>query len=141
MDLIRPPFTDETARQTVKQAEELWNKNAIEQIVSGYAIDGFYFRYRGRVLTTRQEISEALSQKWKRELGYTIEKSLNVFSENKIAVQFMYEWRTDAPEPEYYRTYGNEFWEVNTKGQVIYHTISSNDFKIAKEELQLLIVE
>lgn len=140
MEILKPPFTIETARKTVKLAEELWNNNDIDNIISGYAVDGFYLRYRGHVITTREAMKHALSQKWKRELDYTIEKSLNVFSENTIAVQFMYEWRNAESEREYYRTYGNEFWQVNTKGHVLYHTVSSNDLSIGESELQLLAI-
>lgn len=136
MELIKPPFTAESASESVQMAEDLWNENAVEQIVKGFSIDGFYLRYRGRVIITRPELTTVLEQKWKRELDYTIEKSLNIFADNQIAVQFMYEWRNS--ESEYFRTYGNEFWEVNSKGQIIYHTISSNDLKIEKSDLQLI---
>lgn len=138
MDLVKPPFDHETSLQSVQLAEDLWNKNDIDRIVSGFAADGFYLRYRGIVITTPEQLEQALTAKWKRELDYTIEKSLLMFSEDKISVQFMYEWRHGEHKDTYFRTFGNEFWQVNPKGKVIYHTISSNDLEIDKSELRLL---
>ncbi len=136
MELIKPAFTEETALASVQIAEDLWNKNDIPRILLCFAVDGFYFRYRGRIITNRKDLEAALKIKWQKELEYTIIKNLTVCSENKIAVQFIYEWRNE--KHEYFRTYGNEFWEVNPKGQIIYHTISSNDTQINKEALELI---
>ncbi len=136
MELVKPPFTEETVLHSVQIAENLWNNKDIRSILSCFAIDGFYFRYRGKIITNRRELESNLEIKWQRELDYVIEKNVTLFSENKIAVQFMYEWRT--ANFEYFRTYGNEFWEVNLKGQIIYHTISSNDVPIDKALLELV---
>lgn len=138
MDLVKPPFDYETSLETVQLAEDLWNKNDVDTIVSGFAADGFYLRYRGMVITTPEQLGHALNAKWKRELDYTIEKSLLMFSGDKVSVQFMYEFRHAEYEDKYFRTFGNEFWQVNPKGKVIFHTISSNDLEIDKSELRLL---
>ena len=134
---IKPPFSLESALHAVQLTEELWNAKCVDEITQRYAPDGFYFRYRGKELTSRVSLREALLAKWNKEYGYTIKKSLQLFSDNQITVQFMYEWQDEEGGEVYYRTYGNEFWQVNSEGKIIYHTMSSNDVRIKKEELLL----
>ncbi|MEZ4938213.1 MAG: DUF1348 family protein [Crocinitomicaceae bacterium] len=138
MSLILPPFDSESSRESVKSAQDLWNKNDIKSIISGYSSDGFYMRYRGIEITNRKDLEAALILKWNKELNYTIEKKLLLFSNDKITVQFIYEWTDSNNQDTFYRTFGNEFWIVNNLGEIIYHTISSNELLIQKEDLRLI---
>ena len=69
-----------------------------------------------------------LARKWARELEYRLIKELWVFTENRIAVRFAYEWHDDSGQ--WYRSYGNENWEFNAEGYMQRRFASINDLPI-----------
>ena len=110
---IVPPFTEETAKQKVQNAENLWNTRDPEKVVLGYTEDSVW-RNRAEFLNGRDQIKAFLRRKWDRELDYRLKKTLWCWHENRIAVTFEYEWHDDSGQ--WFRSYGNELWEFNEEG-------------------------
>lgn len=126
-----PPFTLETAVQKVRLAEDGWNSRDAEKVALAYTIDS-QWRNRAEFPQGRDQIIEFLKQKWQREHEYRLIKELWVFSDNRIAVRFAYEWH-DA-EDKWYRAYGNENWEFNADGLMQRRYASINDLSISEVE-------
>ena len=91
MSLI-PPFTFETATAKVKKAQDLWNTQNPEAISKAYTDDSIW-RNRDKFFTGHEKIVEFLTWKWQKEKSYTLRKELFSWTENKIAVQFWYEYQ------------------------------------------------
>jgi len=85
-----PPFTEETARQKVKMAEDAWNTRDPERVALAYTEDSEW-RNRDEFFEGREAIKDFLRRKWARELDYRLEKNFWCFTENRIAVRFEYE--------------------------------------------------
>jgi nuclear transport factor 2 (NTF2) superfamily protein len=85
-----PPFTQETAIQKVRLAEDGWNKRELEQVSLAYTIDSKW-RNRAEFPIGRALIVAFLGRKWTREMDYWLIKELWAFRENRIAVRFAYE--------------------------------------------------
>lgn len=51
------------------------------------------WRNRDRFLTGTAEVEAFLTEKWNKEKEYVLRKELFAFGDNKIAVQFWYEYR------------------------------------------------
>ncbi|RKU43253.1 hypothetical protein DL546_004472 [Coniochaeta pulveracea] len=126
-----PPFTLETAKQKVKAAQDAWNTKQPDKVKLAYTPDSIW-RNRDTFLTGRDEIAAFLREKWSKENGYRLRKELFAFTENKIAVQFWYEWYDD--EGQWWRTYGLEDWTFADNGLMRKRQMSGNDVRIAKEE-------
>ena len=125
-----PPFTDESARQKVRLAEDAWNSRDPKKVALAYTEDS---RWRNRVefITGRAEIEAFLMRKWARELDYRLIKELWTFAGDRIAVRFAYEYRDDSGQ--WYRAYGNENWEFDPHGLMRRRIASINDFPIEEE--------
>jgi nuclear transport factor 2 (NTF2) superfamily protein len=126
-----PPFTDETARQKVRLAEDAWNSRDPEKVALAYTEDS---RWRNRVefIDGRAEIESFLTRKWARELDYRLIKELWTFGGDRIAVRFAYEFRDDSGQ--WYRAYGNENWEFEQDGLMRRRIASINNRPIEEEE-------
>ena len=79
-----------------------------------------------------------LTAKWQRESDYRLRKELFSFHDNKIAVQFWYEYR-DAEEAKegrvvWRRAYGLEDWTFNEQGKMRKRMMSANDMEIPEEQ-------
>ena len=85
-----PPFTEETAHQKVKKAQDAWNTCDPEKVALAYTEDSKW-RNRDEFFEGREAIKEFLRRKWARELDYRLEKNLWCFTENRITVRFEYE--------------------------------------------------
>lgn len=72
------------------------------------------WRNRDTFLQGREEIEAFLTKKWERENGYRLRKELFAFTDNKIAVQFWYEWYD--VQGQWWRTYGLEDWTFAEDG-------------------------
>src|SRR2546421_11119822 len=81
-----PPFTQETAIQKVRMAEDAWNSRDPEKVSLAYTPDSRW-RNRAEFLDGRQEIVAFLERKWARELDYRLIKELWVCTGNRIAVR------------------------------------------------------
>ena len=86
---------------------------------------------RDRFFTGRTEIVALLEEKWDREEEYRLVKDLWAFTDNRIAVRFQYECRTDG---QWYRGYGNEQWEFADNGLMRRREASVDVARIAEEE-------
>ena len=126
-----PPFTEETARQKVRAAEDGWNSRDPVKVALAYSPDSKW-RNRAEFVTGREEIAAFLTRKWDRELDYRLIKELWAWSGNRIAVRFAYEWRDDAGN--WFRSYGNENWEFDEDGLMTHRHASINDRPIKPEE-------
>ena len=131
MNVIRPPFTLETATVKVQLAEDAWNSREPQRVSLAYSVDSEW-RNRDRFLRGREQIRECLSGKWERELDYRLTKSLWSFSDNRIAVRFQYEYH-DA-QGQWFRAYGNELWEFDEDGLMRRREASINDVTISEPE-------
>jgi nuclear transport factor 2 (NTF2) superfamily protein len=129
-----PPFTEESARQKVKAAQDAWNTRDPEKVSLAYTEDSVW-RNRDTFLTGRPAIVEFLTAKWERELDYALRKSLWTFAGNRIAVRFQYEWH-DA-EGRWWRSYGNENWEFTDSGLMRRREASINDVAIEESERRI----
>ncbi len=134
MQLIKPPFTPETAPLKVQAAEDAWNTKDPERVCLAYTIDT-QWRNRAEFLNGREEVKRFLERKWAAELDYRLKKELWGFRENRMAVRFEYEWHDHAGQ--WFRSYGNELWEFDEHGLMRKRFASINDLPIAEQERTL----
>ena len=126
-----PPFTEQSAAEKVRMAEDGWNTQDPEKVALAYTVDSLW-RNRTTFIEGRDEIIRFLRQKWTRELDYRLIKELWAFSDNRIAVRFAYEWRNDSDH--WFRSYGNENWEFAANGLMRRRIASINDLPITEEQ-------
>jgi hypothetical protein len=105
-----PPFSEATAKQKVRMAEDAWNNRDPQKVSLAYTVDSAW-RNRNEFLNGREAIVTFLQRKWAKELEYRLIKELWAFSADRIAVRFAYEWHDDSVT--WYRSYGNENWEFD----------------------------
>ncbi|OSD07979.1 DUF1348-domain-containing protein [Trametes coccinea BRFM310] len=129
---IVPPFTAETALQKVKVAQDLWNTRDPAKVALAYTPDTIW-RNRDTFLQGRDQVISFLTKKWEKENGYRLRKDLFAFTDNKIAVQFFYEWFEEKADGsrQWYRTYGLEDWTFNSDGLMRKRHMSGNDVPIS----------
>lgn len=84
--IIKPPFTHESALRKVQLAEDAWNSRDPERVALAYSA-GSEWRNRSEFLRGREEIKAFLYRKWARELDYRLKKTLWAFHENDAAIQ------------------------------------------------------
>jgi uncharacterized protein len=123
-----PPFSEETARQKVRGAEDAWNSRDPDRVSGVYTLDTVW-RNRAEFPRGRDAVREFLQRKWARELDYRLIKELWAFGGSRIAVRFAYEWHDDAGQ--WFRSYGNENWDFNAQGLMQFRYASINDLPIA----------
>ena len=110
-----PPFDRQAAIQKVRLAEDAWNSRDPERVAAAYTSDGAW-RNRSEFFTGTKEIVAFLTRKWARERDYRLIKELWVYSDDRIAVQFAYEWH-DATWA-WFRSNGNENWAFADDGRM-----------------------
>lgn len=133
-----PPFTDETAAQKVRLAEDAWNSRDPQRVALAYTPDS-QWRNRARFIRGRDEIVAFLTEKWVLELGYRLVKEVWAHQGARIAVRFAYEFH-DA-SGQWFRAYGNENWEFVENGQMRRRIASINDLAIGEEERKLTFAQ
>ncbi|KGQ03319.1 Adenylyltransferase and sulfurtransferase UBA4 [Beauveria bassiana D1-5] len=126
-----PPFTLETAKIKVKAAQDAWNTKTPDKVKMAYTPDTIW-RNRDQFLQGRDAVREFLADKWATENGYRLRKELFAFTDNKIAVQFWYEWHNERGQ--WWRTYGLEDWTFAENGLMRKRQMSGNDVRIGEEE-------
>jgi nuclear transport factor 2 (NTF2) superfamily protein len=130
-----PPFTEATAIQKVRLAEDAWNTHDPERVAGAYTEDSRW-RNRAEFFQGRAEIVAFLRRKWARELEYRLIKELWAFHGNHIAVRFQYEFHDDSGN--WYRAHGNEQWEFDDAGLMRRREASINDVPIAAADRRFL---
>ena len=130
-----PPFTEETARQKVRAAEDGWNSRNPEKVSLAYTPDTVW-RNRSEFPVGREQVVAFLTRKWQREFEYRLIKELWTFADNRIAVRFAYEWHDS--EGQWYRSYGNENWEFASNGLMQRRFASINDLAIDAADRKML---
>jgi nuclear transport factor 2 (NTF2) superfamily protein len=130
-----PPFTESTAIQKVRMAEDAWNTRDPERVAGAYTEDSRW-RNRAEFFQGRAEIVAFLQRKWARELEYRLIKELWAFHGNHIAVRFQYEFHDDSGN--WFRAHGNEQWEFDDNGLMRRREASINDVPITAGDRRLL---
>ena len=130
-----PPFTEETAIQKVRMAEDAWNTRDPEQVSLAYTIDSEW-RNRSDFWLGREAIVRFLTRKWNKELDYHLIKELWAWQGNRIAVRFAYEWHDHSGN--WFRSYGNENWEFDDSGLMRQRIASINDLAISEKDRKYL---
>jgi uncharacterized protein len=128
---IVPPFTEATAIEKVRLAENAWNSRDPAKVSLAYTPDSRW-RNRAEFVTGREEIVRFLARKWAKELDYRLIKELWTFAGDRIAVRFAYEWHDDSGT--WFRSYGNENWEFDETGLMRRRYASINDLPITEAE-------
>jgi nuclear transport factor 2 (NTF2) superfamily protein len=126
-----PPFTQDTARQKVRAAEDGWNGRDPHKVALAYSEDSVW-RNRSDFIRGREAIVGFLTRKWQRELEYRLIKELWAYEGNRIAVRFAYEWHDDSGN--WFRSYGNENWAFNEQGLMVERHASINDLPITEAD-------
>jgi nuclear transport factor 2 (NTF2) superfamily protein len=130
-----PPFTEETARQKVRMAEDAWNSRDPVRVSLAYT-ENSTWRNRSEFFVGREAIVEFLTRKWAREHDYRLIKDLWAFHGNRIAVRFQYEWHDESGA--WFRSYGNEQWEFDDLGLMKRREASINDVPIQSADRRFL---
>jgi nuclear transport factor 2 (NTF2) superfamily protein len=125
------PFTEDTAVQKVRMAEDAWNTCDPEKVSLAYSTDSVW-RNRSEFLSGREAIVRFLRRKWEKELNYRLIKELWAFHGARIAVRFAYKWHDDSGH--WFRAYGNENWEFDGSGLMRQRIASINDLPIKESE-------
>jgi hypothetical protein len=126
-----PPFTDETAAEKTRLAEDGWNSRDPGRVAQAYTTDSVW-RNRAEFVRGRDEIEAFLTRKWARELDYRLIKEVWSYGGVRIAVRFAYEWHDDSGH--WFRSYGNENWEFDADGLMRRRIASINDLPIRDED-------
>lgn len=126
-----PPFSEQTAIEKIRLAEDGWNSRDPERVARAYTPDSEW-RNRAEFINGRADIEAFLARKWHRELDYRLVKELWAYSGNRIAVRFAYEYHDDSGN--WFRAYGNENWEFDTDGLMRRRLANINEHPIKAEE-------
>lgn len=126
-----PPFTEETAREKVRLAEDGWNSRDAARVALAYTEDTIW-RNRVEFPRGRAAVQAFLERKWTKELDYRLIKELWAFTGSRIAVRYAYEYRDDSGN--WFRAYGNENWEFAEDGLMHRRHSSINEMPIREEE-------
>ena len=130
-----PPFTDETAAQKARMAEDAWNSRDPARVALAYTPDS-QWRNRAEFLAGRDQIEAFLTRKWAREHEYRLIKEVWAHAGNRIAVRFAYEYRDDSGT--WFRAYGNENWQFAGDGRMERRIASINEHPIAEIDRKFL---
>lgn len=130
-----PPFTLESATQKVRLAEDAWNSRDPDRVALVYTEDTRW-RNRAEFPVGREQVREFLQRKWARELDYRLIKELWAHDGARIAVRFAYEWHDDSGQ--WFRSYGNENWQFNEQGLMVWRYASINDLPIRDADRRFL---
>jgi nuclear transport factor 2 (NTF2) superfamily protein len=131
LSVIKPPFNLASAQEKVQRAEDLWNSTNPQQVVLAYT-ENSEWRNRGEFVQGRVAIALLLSRKWQRELAYRLKKKLFTFNDNRIAVQFEYEYHD--LKGQWFRAYGNENWLFDAGGLMQVRDASINEAAIEESK-------
>ncbi|MCJ1435648.1 hypothetical protein MMC27_005023 [Xylographa pallens] len=130
---LHPPFTASTAHVKVKAAQKLWNTQSPSAVTKAYTSTCIW-RNRSTFLQGHAAIEGFLEQKWEKEKNYRLRKELFSFTDNKIAVQFWYEYQDASDAMKWKRCYGLEDWTFDMDGRMRKRMMSGNDVEIGEAD-------
>lgn len=104
-----------------------------ETIAKAYT-DDCIWRNREHFFSGTQAIVGFLTKKWIKEKSYQLRKELFAFTDNKIAVQFWYEYQDAYDGMKWKRCYGLEDWTFADDGRMRKRQMSGNDILISDDE-------
>jgi nuclear transport factor 2 (NTF2) superfamily protein len=122
-----PPFTWEAATKKVRSIEDSWNDREAARVALGYTIDSFW-RSGTEFFSGRAAIETFLTLKWRQELEYRVVNEVWAFTDNRIALRYANEYHDG--KGNWFRTYGNEHWEVEPDGLIRRRIASFNSHPI-----------
>jgi nuclear transport factor 2 (NTF2) superfamily protein len=102
-------------------------------ISKAYTEDSIW-RNRDQFIVGTQAIVDLLTAKWEKEKSYRLRKELFAFTDNKIAVQFWYEYQDKHDGMKWKRCYGLEDWTFADDGRMRKRQMSGNDVELSEEE-------
>lgn len=126
-----PPFTDKSAIEKIRLAEDGWNGRNPEKVALAYTPDSVW-RNRNLFLASRDEIIAFLTEKRGKENGYRLITELFAFTEDRIAVRYAYEFHDD--DCQWFRAYGNENWIFAPNGLMAPSHASINNLTISNAD-------
>ncbi|KAJ9322247.1 hypothetical protein DTO027B5_6228 [Paecilomyces variotii] len=130
---LKPPFTAETAQKKLKAAQDAWNTQNPSKIATAYTPDSIW-RNRDTFLTGTAAIVDFLTAKWQREKSYRLRKELFAYADDRIAVQFWYEYQDAHDGMRWKRCYGLEDWTFDRDtGKMRKRQMSGNDVLIGPD--------
>ncbi|KAJ5030742.1 hypothetical protein PSV08DRAFT_264100 [Bipolaris maydis] len=88
------------------------------------------WRNRSSFLVGTAAIEDLLTKKREKEKSYRLRKELFAFTDNKIAVQFWYEFQDSHDGMKWKRCYGLEDWTFAEDGKMRKRHMSGNDIEI-----------
>ncbi len=101
------------------------------QVALSYTIDSFW-RCGAEFLSGRAAIEAFLICKWSRQLEYRLITELWAFAGNRIASRFASEYRDI--DGNWFRSYGNEHWDLESDGLIRRRIESFNDQPITEAD-------
>lgn len=126
-----PPFDVDSAAQKARMAEDAWNSRDPARVALAYSEDSKW-RTRDEFFSGRAAITGFLTRKWQAEHEYRLVKEVWAFTDNRIAVRFVYECHDSIGQ--WYRCYGNEQWQFDDNGLMVRREASVNDLKIGEAD-------
>ena len=129
-----PPFTDKSAAEKARLAEDAWNSRDPARVALAYTPES-QWRNRSEFVIGREAIAAFLARKWARELDYRLVKEVWAHAGNRIAVRFAYEYHDDSGN--WFRAYGNENWQFDAEGLMERRIASINEHPIAEADRKL----
>lgn len=108
------------------------NRNP-EVVAQAYTEDSVW-RDRSNFFRGHDAIVQFLKDKWRRERCYRLRKEVFLFSNDKIAVQFWYEYQDADDGLKWKRCYGLEDWTFAPDGRMMKRQMSGNDVEIEEHE-------
>jgi nuclear transport factor 2 (NTF2) superfamily protein len=126
-----PPFSDQTAAEKARLAEDAWNSRDPARVALAYTPES-QWRNRAEFISGRAEIEAFLKRKWAREIDYRLIKEVWTHAGARIAVRFAYEYRDDSGH--WFRAYGNENWQFDAGGLMERRIASINEHPIAEAD-------
>ncbi|KAI4218671.1 MAG: hypothetical protein L6R36_008821 [Xanthoria steineri] len=127
-----PPFIKATAHEKVKVAQALWNTRDPQKVVQAYTPNSVW-RNRSHFFVGHTSIRQFLQQKWTLEKSYMLRKELFTFQDDKIAVQFWFEYQDSIDAMKWKRCYGIEHWTFEAEGKMENRMMSGNDVLIGED--------
>lgn len=129
-----PPFTQQAARNKALGAEFAWNGRDPEKVSMAYSPESEW-RNRDTFAVGRDAISEFLTLNGAHETDYALRKYLWAFAGNRVAVRFQHQSKDLGGQ--WWRSNGNENWELDEQGLMRRREASINDMAIDESDRQI----